>query len=832
MRVPASWLGELVKVADDATAESLHADFVSVGFEEEDIHVSGVTGPLVIGEVIEYQVEEHSNGKKIRWCQVRTGKDEVRGIVCGAHNFEVGDKVVVALPGAVLPGDFKIAARSTYGHVSDGMIASERELGLGEDHDGIITLARIGLDAEVGSDAAALFGLDDYAVELNVTPDRGYAMSMRGLAREYALATKQDFSDPADAVELLPDPAGFNVSIQDDNLIRGKVGSPLFTTRLIAGVDPKRNSPRWLVSRLKLAGIRSISVIVDITNYVMLEYGQPLHAYDLDKLQGGITVRRAKPGERLVTLDGQERKLRTEDLLITDDSGAIGLAGVMGGLETEITDNTTNVLLESAVFDSVSIARTARIHKLPSEASKRFARGIDSAVTRVALDRAAKLIAELAGGVAENFGSVTGSVEQAEAITLPKRFAEKVVGLAYTDSEQQQILQAIGCSISNYEDATDSWSVTPPTWRGDLIDKWTLVEEIARVHGYDNIPVELPQAINGRGLTKNQQLRRKSSAHLASIGGVEVLSDPFLSETELGLFGEIPSEAMKLANPLDGVAPYLRRTLFAGLAEVAHRNLSRGFTTLNIFEVGTVFRPEPGINYGLTDIPAAAELPSPDTLAKLYASMPPQPLYAGGILLGRRVEASAFNKAQNFDWQDAIAIPVSLAEIINSPIKVQQGSATGLHPGRTATLLASNGKQVGIAGQVHPEVAAHFNLPEGTLLWQLDLDVLFALADTNPQARPISTYPATTQDVSLVVAEDVPAGELVEAFSEAAGALLEEARIVDIYRGAGIAADQKSVLLALRFRADDRTLTAVEATESKMAGVEALAKKYQARIRD
>ncbi|MBX3312268.1 MAG: phenylalanine--tRNA ligase subunit beta [Microbacteriaceae bacterium] len=832
MRVPASWLAELVKVADNATPESLHADFVSVGFEEEDVHVSGVTGPLVIGEVLEYQVEEHSNGKKIRWCQVRTGKDEVRGIVCGAHNFEVGDKVVVTLPGAVLPGDFKIAARSTYGHISDGMIASERELGLGDDHDGIITLARLGLDAEVGADAVALLGLDDFAVELNVTPDRGYAMSMRGLAREYALATKQDFNDPADSVELLPEPNGFKVQVDDKQPIRGKIGSPLFITRLISGVDPKRKSPRWLVSRLKLAGIRSISVIVDVTNYVMLEYGQPLHAYDLDKLQGGITVRRANPGEKLKTLDGQERKLSTEDLLITDDSGAIGLAGVMGGLETEITDNTSNVLLESAVFDSVSIARTARIHKLPSEASKRFARGIDSAVTRVALDRAAKLIAELAGGVAEDFGSVTGSVEEPAAITLPKKFAEKIVGLSYTDAQQQQILQAIGCEVQTASGSEESWSITPPTWRGDLTDKWTLVEEIARVHGYDNIPSELPQSINGRGLTKNQQLRRKSANHLAGFGAVEVLNYPFLSETELGLFGETKDQVMKLANPLDCATPYLRRSLFAGLAGVAHRNLSRGFTTLNIFEIGTVFRPEAGVEYGLSDIPPAATLPDAETLKKLYNSMPPQPLYAGGILLGRRVESSAFNKAQNFDWQDAIAIPVSLGKIINSPITVKQGSAAGFHPGRTAELFAGDGKSIGIAGQAHPDVADFFNIPEGALLWQLDLDALFALANTNPQAKPISTYPATTQDVSLVVAEEVPAGELVEVFSEAAGSLLEEARIVDIYRGEGIAADQKSVLLALRFRADDRTLTAVEATESKMAGVEALTKKYQARIRD
>jgi len=413
MRVPISWLGEHVDLPEGTTVADLHAALVRVGLEEEDEHRFDVTGPVVVGEVLEFVPEPQSNGKTIRWCQVRVapvgaiaadGGADVRGIVCGAGNFEVGDKVVVTLPGAVLPGPFPIAAQKTYGHVSDGMIASARELGLGEDHAGILRLVTLGLDPEPGTDALALLGLDDSAVEVNVTPDRGYAFSVRGIAREYAHSTGAAFRDPAEAVEVAP-ASGFPITIDDPTPIRGRVGADVFVTRVVRGIDPTRPTPPWLSSRLRLAGVRSISLPVDITNYVMFELGQPLHAYDLDKLQGGITVRRARAGETLVTLDDQTRKLWPEDLLITDESGPIGLAGVMGGASTEVTSATRDVLLEAAHFDPVTIARTARRHKLPSEASKRFERGVDPAVAPAAAARAVQLLVDLAGGTADELGS-------------------------------------------------------------------------------------------------------------------------------------------------------------------------------------------------------------------------------------------------------------------------------------------------------------------------------------------------------------------------------------------------------------------------------------------
>jgi len=414
VRIPLSWLREFAQVPADATAEDVMADLVKVGFEEEEVHrpTDELSGPIVVGQVLSLVKEPQSNGKTINWCQVRVvpeGQEQtltgegidpsgVQGIICGAHNFVEGDKVVVTLPGAVLPGNFRISARKTYGHLSAGMIASVRELGIGDDHDGILVLSRIGLDPEIGTDAMELLGLYDQAAEINVTPDRGYAFSIRGVAREYAHATGTSFVDPASKVTA---PAtlqgGYGVKLNDDAPIYGKPGCDRFVARTVRGVDASRPTPPWMSSRLRLAGIRSISLPVDISNYVMLELGQPNHCYDLDKLSGDIVVRRAVTGEKITTLDDKERTLDVEDLLITDDSGAIGIAGVMGGAHTEVSDSTTNILVEAAHFDEVSIARSRRRHKLPSEASKRFERGVDWHVANVAAQRVVDLLVELAG---------------------------------------------------------------------------------------------------------------------------------------------------------------------------------------------------------------------------------------------------------------------------------------------------------------------------------------------------------------------------------------------------------------------------------------------------
>ncbi len=834
MRVPLSWLREFVDVAADATPEDVLAALVTVGFEEEDVHRFEISGPVVVGQVVSLEPEPQSNGKTINWCQVDVGEANggVRGIVCGAHNFVAGDKVVVTLPGAVLPGPFPIAARKTYGHVSDGMIASARELGLGDEHDGILVLGSLGIDPPVGTDAIALLGLDDVAIDINVTPDRGYAFSVRGVAREYSHATGAAFRDPADRAFADLQPGSGRTAVVDDRApVRGRAGASEFVTRVVRGVDPSRPTPPWMVARLSLAGMRSLGVLIDITNYVMLELGQPLHGYDLDRLTGGITVRRAEPGEKLTTLDGQERTLDGEDLLITDESGPIGLAGVMGGGTTEMSGATRNVLIEAATFDPTTIARTARRHKLPSEASKRFERGVDPLVPFVAARRAADLMVELAGGTLTDEGGALFAEVFVPGIELPTGFVEGLIGVDYSTDEIVGALEMIGAEV---EESDAGWNVIPPTWRPDLTDKWTLAEEVARIHGLDRIPSVLPTPPSGRGLTAHQQGRRRVADALAAAGFVETPAFPFTTQAQNDLHGSPSGEVLpsiRLANPLDGQAPFLRRSLIPGLLQTAHRNIARGLTDLAIFETGAVFLPVEGVTYGTEDVPPLGERPSDETLAALNASIPPQNRYVAALLTGNVTPRQPGRPAEPADLSAALDAVRVIAVAAGVEIDVVQTQRAALHPGRAGELRVGD-TVVGYVGELHPSVSADADLPGRAVVFELDLDLVLALAGERIVAASLSTFPAATQDVSLMLAADVPAGEVKAALAEGAGALLESVRMVDDYRGEGVPEGSKSLTFALRFRADDRTLTAAEASEAKLAGVAAAAERFGAALRE
>jgi len=837
MRVPISWLREFVDVPTDSTPEDVHAALVRVGLEEEDIHSFEVTGPVVVGQVVSFEPETQSNGKTINWCQVDVGEGEPRGIVCGAHNFVVGDKVVVSLPGAVLPGPFPISARKTYGHVSDGMIASARELGLGDEHDGILRLATLGLDPEVGTDAIALLGLDDVAVEVNVTPDRGYAFSIRGIAREYSNSTGAPLRDP------LLDPAlvasaterrsatGYPVRFADDAPVRGRNGCIVFTAAVVRGVDPTVPTPAWMVSRLLLAGIRSISLVVDISNYVMLELGQPSHAYDLAKVSGGLVIRRAAPGETLVTLDGKSRTLDAEDLVVADESVPVGLAGVMGGLDTEITDDSTDVLIEAAIWDPVTVSRSVRRHKLPSEAAKRYERGVDPAASAAAVARVLSLIVEHAGGTIDPLGFYKDDSVAPAPIDLPEAFPQSIMGVSYSADEITDSLTAIGATVESSE---DGWTVTPPTWRPDLTDRWTLAEEVARIVGYDRIPAELPVAPPGRGLSREQKLRRLATTALAAGGLTEVLSYPFVGAQQNDLFGSPEAggvAAVKLANPLDPDASWLRTSLLPGLIGVARRNLSRGLTDLALYEVGTVFRPEVSVSYGSGDLPVGDALPSEDALGSLRSSIPPQPWHIAALFLGDAVRKQPGQPAVGSGLADALGVVRQLSTVLSAPIEVRAGSHQALHPGRAAELRIGD-RLVGFAGELLPALADELDLPRVVGVVEIDLDAVIDLAARDIAASPIVGFPAATQDLSLVVSESVPAGDLQAIIVEGAGELLEHVALVDDYRGPGIQDGAKSLTFALRFRATDRTLTAAEATEAKNSAVALAAERYGATARE
>ncbi|WP_237212315.1 phenylalanine--tRNA ligase subunit beta [Rothia nasimurium] len=846
MRVPLSWLREYAPVPADARAEDVMATLVKVGLEEEDVHrpTDELTGPIVVGQVLSMEPETHSNGKTVNWCQVRvvpegqkqtlTGKgieeSGVQGIICGAHNFKPGDKVVVTLPGAVLPGGFAITARKTYGHKSAGMIASVKELGIGEDHGGILVLSTLGLDPEVGTDAMELLGLYDEAAEVNVTPDRGYGFSIRGIAREYCHATGNDFDDfvlDLAAKASAANSSGVPVTLTDSAPIHGKDGATRFVTRTVTGVNAAAPVPTWMSSRLRLAGVRSISLPVDISNYVMLETGQPLHFYDADKLAGGITVRRAQAGEKLITLDEKERELHPEDLLITDESGPIGLAGVMGGASTEVSDSTTTIVIEAARFDEVSIARTARRHKLSSEASKRFERGVDPQIQAAAAQRAVDLLVELAGGTAgEGVTDVGGSFEPT-VITLPADYAAGRIGIDYTQEQIVGSLEQIGASVEVTE---GSYQVTVPSWRTDLGAKEDLTEEVARLVGYDLIPSTLPVAPPGRGYTVEQTLRRRALNALAASGLTEVFAYPFVSDEDNNLWASPVAgekvDSIRLANPISSAEGWMRRSLLPGLTQVLSRNLSRGFKNLAIYETGSVFIPGPQL--GSASIPGLGVKPADEVLADLNAGIPSQPRHIAGLFAGAEHEETPGATARAFDWRDALDSVLLVADAAGVKLTAENGEHQAFHPGRTAVLKNAAGDVIAYAGELHPKLLAKLNLPERTSAFELNFTALIAEAGEAVQATGISGYPAANQDVAMVVDAAVPAADVAAALAEGAGELLEDVRVFDDYRGTGIEEGKKSLAFALRFRATDRTLTADEASAAREAGVALAAERFGA----
>jgi phenylalanyl-tRNA synthetase beta chain len=833
MRVPLSWIREYTQFPADGTAEDLMADLVRVGLEEEEVHTGELSGPIVVGEVLEKHPEPQTNGKTINWCRVRvvpegqlqtlTGEgidpSGVQGVVCGAHNFEVGDKVVVTLPGAVLPGDFRIAARKTYGHVSAGMIASVKELGIGEDHAGILVLRTLGLDPEPGTDALELLGLSDSAAEINVTPDRGYAFSIRGVAREYSHATGTDFTDPAQLVSL-PDRAraGHPVVLNDDAPIYGTPGCDSFVARTVTGVDAAAPTPPWMAARLRLAGLRPISIAVDISNYVMWELGQPLHFYDADKLTGAIEVRRAAPGETLTTLDDKQRTLNTEDLVIADGSGAIGLAGVMGGASTEVTAQTSTVLIESAHFDPITVSRTRRRHKLPSEAAKRNERGVDPLLPAIAAQRAVDLLIQLAGGAETGELTQVGSPITPATISLDPTLPERIVGVPFGAQQVTETLTDVGCSIEAQD--TGMLSVTPPSWRPDLTIPESLVEEIARLVGYDTIPSRLPVAPAGRGLTEVQQRRRTVFTGLAAAGYTEVLTYPFYSEEVNQLFGRA-NEAdvlpmVRLANPIANQYPTLRTTLLPGILDALRRNVSRGFTDVALFESGSVFLPDEGL--GSPEIPGLGFYPGDEVVAQLQAGIPHQPHHLAVAVAGREPGDVIGQPGRARDWADAVEAARKVARLLGVGMEIVQGEHQAFHPGRTAHLRL-NGELIGYAGELHPKVVEEQDLPARTSVMELNVGSLIDAAAGQTIAEPLSTFPPTTQDVALVVEQTVTAGELRQTLIEGAGELLEHVELFDVYSGEGIEEGKKSMAFALRFRAADRTLTAEEASAARTGAV-------------
>jgi phenylalanyl-tRNA synthetase beta chain len=602
------------------------------------------------------------------------------------------------------------------------------------------------------------------------------------------------------------------------------MGCDRFTARTVTGLDPEARSPLWLTRRLQKAGMRPISLAVDITNYVMLELGQPLHAYDRSRVQGPIGVRRAEQGEKLTTLDGVKRTLDAEDLVITDDRGPIGLAGVMGGANTEIDDTegtTTEVVVEAAHFNALSISRTARRHKLASEASKRFERGVDPQAASAAAQRTVDLLVLLAGGTADAGVTEVIAPSAPHTITIPADHPDKVAGVAYGRETVVRRLQEVGCDVYGQ----DELIVTVPSWRPDLTDPNDLAEEVIRLEGYENLPSTLPKPPAGRGLTDRQRLHRRIGRALAGAGYVEAPNYPFIGEhvfDQFGLATDDPNrKVVKLVNPLSDEEPALRTTLLPGLLGALRRNDGRGSHDLALFETGLVFHPREELKIAVR-LPVDRR-PTDEEIASLTEALPVQPRHAAVVLAGAREQAGWWGKGRPADWADAVEAARVLAREAGTELVVRGGQYGPWHPGRCAELavVVEGVEQViGYAGELHPGVLKTLGLPARTSAMELDLDVLELASSGVPKGPKISTFPVATQDVALVVDAAVPHAGVEAALREGAGELLESIRLFDVYENAAqLGEGKKSLAYALRFRAADRTLTVDEASAARDAAV-------------
>ncbi|MFT8395858.1 phenylalanine--tRNA ligase subunit beta [Propionibacterium sp.] len=840
MRLPISWLRELVDLPQGVTTEQIADAYTRGGLQVEHIETVGgdITGPVVVGRVLDLVEEPQRNGKTIRWCRVDCGPElnvsvnnpeltDARGIVCGAANFRVGDYVVVSLPGAVLPGGFEISARKTYGHMSDGMICAEDELGLGVDHTGILVLPPAEAEAAgLGSDALTLLGAPDEVLDIDVTPDMSFCLSIRGLAREAAQAFDVPYNDQYS--RRVP------AVCQDAHPVRlESADCSLFVNLVLHGIDTEAVTPGWMRHRLNASGMRPVSLPVDITNYVMLESGQPLHAYDADKLSGPIVVRKATPGEKLTTLDDVVRELNPEDLVIADDSGAIGLAGVMGGQTTEVGPETTSIVLEAAHFLPGTIGRSYRHHKLPSEASRRFERGTDPGVPCAAARMAARLLVELADAKLANGATVAGEVTASPSQVIAADLPARILGARIDAERVINVLTASGVEVTA---RGDKLHLRPPSWRTDLRDPYDYVEEIGCKLGLDIIEPAVPRALPATGLTACQRARREVMSAVAQAGFVEVITLPFLNTEELDKLG-LPADAparhvVKLANPLADTQPFLRSTLLPGLFAAVGRNTSRSLDDLALFEQGSVFLDG---DQHAAPMPQVSHRPGDDEISALYSSLPDQPRMLAGVVCGQWTPASWRGPAVAADWTHAVLLAQTAAEALGAELVRSAAAIAPWHPGRCAKLSVRNQQgelvDIGAAGELHPDVISAFGLSSRTCAVELNLDLLIAAAPTSGEVSALSPYPLTKEDVALVLDESVPAADVEAALTEGAGPLLESVALFDVYTGPQAGPGKKSLAYNLRLRHPERTLTQAEASEVRDAAVALVAERFGAQLR-
>lgn len=831
MLISQNWVETLLQKANPAfsgvSPEELDAAFVRVGFETEGYQpIPPTTGSLVLGRV--ESIEELTEFKKpIRHCMVDVGQangtGELQSIICGAQNFQEGDTVVVVLPGAVLPGDFAISARKTYGRMSAGMICSAAELGLTDKSSGIMTLdPSVGVP---GDDARPILGLDDTIFDVNITPDRGYALSARGLTRELASALNLKYHDPASDVFASVPPAQASLIGVD---LSAETKARRFGLRKVIGIDPTAQSPLWLQRELMLSGQRPVNAATDVTNYVMLLLGQPMHAFDADKIVGDLVVRNAKAGEQLETLDHQVRQLHEQDVVICDDNGIQSLAAVMGGSTSEISDETTTVYFEAANWDPITTARTSRRHKLSSEASRRFERGVDPALIEPALDLACFLLQEIAGGEIAPARTLVGEVKPPAPITMSVSRPSQLIGVDYPRETTIACLEEIGCSVV-VSSCGAKLHIIPPTWRPDLGEAADLVEEIVRLEGLEDVPAILPSVQVGRGLTPWQRRRRAIGHALAYNGYVEIIPTPFIRQDTFDTWGldahDERRNAVVVQNPLDADYAILGTTLLPSMLEALARNVARGCTDLYLYGQQQVSFVR---GSGVSPMPSVKNRPSAAELNELLDSLPYQPLFVATVGAGHLEKDGPWGNGRAYTFADAIESAKIVARAAGVELTLANAEELPWHPGRCAALIVDD-TVVGHAGELHPQLVERLGLPARTCAMELNVSAL-PLNESLP-APVLSPFPTLKQDLALVVDEELPAESLRALIFEAASDLLESVELFDVYRSEVLGDAKKSLAFALTFRAQDRTLTDEECSVDRLAAADLALKRYGAEMR-
>lgn len=807
MKVSYNWLKQYVNL-EGVTPEELAEKLTRSGVEVESVEYrnKGVTN-IVIGHVVEKS--KHPDADKLNVCQVDVGEPERLQIVCGAANVDAGQKIVVSKVGAELPGGLKIKKAKLRGVESQGMICSAKELGMNDkllqksQQEGILVLPE---DSEVGKDAVAYLGLDDVVLELGLTPNRSDCLSMTGVAYEVAAILERQVQLPDLTVKEEEDAITGRVQVSID----APEHCSLYSARLISNVK-LGSSPLWMQSRLMAAGIRPINNIVDITNYVMLEQGQPLHAFDYSQVNGGnIVVRLAEAGEKLTTLDEVERTLDPEMLLITDGVKPIGIAGVMGGANSEVSEQTATILLESAHFAGTSIRKTAKKLGLRSEASLRFEKEVDPEGVIKALNRASQLMAELAGGTVYK-GIVQEKTQEQERPVVPLRL-ERLNGLLGTELNLEQAAAIMTRLRFDFKQEGDQLLVEVPLRRQDITREVDLIEEVARLHGYDHIPTTLPLGATTRGsLTEFQAWQRKIRQILTGAGLYEVSTYSFTNENIMYDFASLYRETkgIRLSMPMSEERSLLRVNLLPHLAETAMYNKNRQNHDLAIFEMGRVF---------ITDEESLTQLPE-------------EKLGIAGLITGQWTTNHWAQKVEPVDFYTAKGILELLLENLGLEEAVYQQAEglKGMHPGRSAEIFIQ-GERIGFIGQIHPELQKKYDIDE-SYVFQIDMEKMFVIRKGLSQYKPLPKYPASTRDLAIVVDLDVPAGSLKKVIEEQAGSILESVELFDVFTGEKIGAGKKSLAFALVYRNPEATLTDQEVNAAHERVLQALSAEYGAELR-